>query len=1087
LDIGQWLRSFGLDRYEAAFRENHVTVEVLTELTTEDLKELGVASIGHRRRLIAGIAALRDTGAFPLGRTRSASSQNEGIASSERRQITVLFCDIVGSTPLARGLDPEDLREVLTAYQASVAGAIAAQGGFVARFVGDGVLAYFGWPNADEAHAVSAVRAGLAIVEAMGPQQLSVRIGIATGLVLAGDLDGVGAAQRITAVGDTPNLAARLQTLAQPDTVVVSEGTRSQLGHMFELENLGDLSLKGFDTPVRAWRVRGATGALSRSETVYAGTVLPLVGRDEELNLLLHRWRQASAGEGRVVLLTGEAGIGKSRLLAALEEQLADEEHISLRYFCSPYHKDSPLYPIAARMERDAGCVRGDTAEGRLQKLEELLAPAEPQPADISLFAALLSIPTNGRYPSPQLSPQQRKSQTFAALMRRLSKLADNQPVLILFEDAHWSDPTSIELLHAVIEEIPRLAALLVISYRSDFAAPWFDFPNVSLMALNRLDRRDAETLVGQVVTHHVVSPPVLERIVTQSDGVPLFIEELTRAVLEAPGPGGSGATLAVPDTLQASLMARLDRLPGSKSIAQVGSVAGREFSHALLASVSDIEEANLERGLQQLIAAGLLFQRGASPNVIYTFKHALVRDVVYASLPKSRRQALHRKVAEAVRDEVSERTEPEPEVIAYHFTEAGLIATAIKWWSKAGDLALQRSAYIEAIAHLERALELANELDDTESQRISRLQLQISMGGAYRITHGFAAPKTQEAFARARAVAATIAADIPERLSAEYGLWSGSFQSGDLSAMRELADGFVHKVEPGSPEYGLAHRIVGMTHWFTGDFGTARPPLELALRQYDGARDRLLVHRFGQDLAVPALAYLAMTLWPLGECREASHYVEDAVSHALHTEHVPTIAYAYLHAAFFAMLRRDPLSCDRYVKGYLDLAHEHMMPLWLANGVFQDGWIRWHAGDHADGTAQMRDGLRLLRDQGQTVYLPLMRVRLAETEADDGRNDAALAAIDAELAEMKQSGQCWFLAEAHRAYGDIICRSGARDLKPAERAFASAISVARDQSAARFEVRAAESLARVWAGQGRSTEPIGMLAALAEGHATAR
>ncbi len=914
MDIGQWLRSFGLDRYEAAFRENDVTVDVLSGLTTDDLKELGVASIGHRRRLMAGIAALRDTAALPRRGARP-TDRGTGAASSERRQITVLFCDIVGSTPLARGLDPEDLREVLTAYQASVAAAIAAQGGYVARFVGDGVLAYFGWPNPDEAHAVSAVHAGLAIVEAIGPQQLSVRIGIATGLVLAGDLEGVGAAQRITAVGDTPNLAARLQTLAQPDTVVISVGTRSQLGQMFELESLGDLTLKGFDEPVRAWRVRRATGALSRSETVYAGTVLPLVGRDEELHLLLHRWRQSSTGEGRVVLLTGEAGIGKSRLLAAFEEALADEQHVSLHYFCSPYHKGSPLYPIAARMEREAGCVRGDSTGDRLQKLEELLAPSDPHPEDMSLFAGLLSIPANGRYPLLPLSPQQRKSQTFAALMRRLTKLASKQPVLILFEDAHWSDPTSIELLHAVIEQIPRLAILLIVSYRPDFAAPWFDLPNVSLMALNRLDRREAKVLAGQVVTHHVVAPPVLERIVIQSDGVPLFIEELTRAVLEAPGPDAAGATLAIPETLQASLMARLDRLLGSKTIAQIGSVAGREFSHALLASVADMEEADLISGLQQLIGAGLLFQRGVSPNVVYTFKHALVRDVVYASLPKTRRQMLHRRIAEAMRDDVSERAEPEPEVIAYHFTEAGLSETAIEWWSKAGDHALQRSAYIEAITHLERALEIANELDDSEPLRVSRLRLQISVGSALRSARGFAAPETQAAFARARDIATTVAADIPERLSAEYGLSSGSFQSGDRSAMRELADEFLRKAEEEqtSPEWGLAQRIVGMTHWFAGDFGNARPHLERALGHYNDARDRPLAYRFGQDLAIPVLAYLAMTLWPLGMCAEASRLVEEAIDHASRTEHVPTIAYAYLHAAFFAMLRHDHVRCATF------------------------------------------------------------------------------------------------------------------------------------------------------------------------------
>ncbi|HEX4172528.1 MAG TPA: hypothetical protein VHY82_08625, partial [Acetobacteraceae bacterium] len=643
--------------------------------------------------------------------------------------------------------------------------------------------------------------------------------------------------------------------------------------------------------------------------------------------------------------------------------------------------------------------------------------------------------------------------------------------------------------LHAVIEEIPKLAVLLIISYRPDFAVPWFDLPNVSLMALNRLDRRDAMTLAGQVVTHHVVAPPVLERIVTQSDGVPLFIEELTRAVLEAPGSDVFGARLQVPGTLQTSLMARLDRLTGSKTVAQIGSVVGREFPHALLASAADIGEADLARGLRQLIAAGLLFQRGMPPNVVYSFKHALVRDVVYASLPKTRRQMLHLRIAEAVRDEVSERAEPESEVIAHHFMQAGLSEPAIKWWSKAGSFALQRSAYVEAMAHFERALELANELDDSEAQRVSRLRLQISIGSALRMTQGFAAPETQEAFARAREIAATIVTDIPERLSAEYGLWSGSFLRGDLPAMRQLADEFLRKVEgkPDSPECGVAHRIGGMTHWFAGDFGSARRQLELALARYDEVRDRPLADRFGQDLAVPALAYLAMTLWPFGMREHATRYVEEAIACASRTEHVPTIAYVYVHAAFFEMMRHDPLRCGSYVRVYLDLAREHVIPLWIANGIFHDGWVRWHTGDHAGGTAGMHEGLRLLHEQGQAVYLPLMRVRFAETLADDGRAGAALATIDAELAEMQQSGQCWFLAEAHRAYGEIICRSRVADLESAERAFARAVSVARSQSARQFEIRAAKSLARMWVGQGRSTEPLGLLAVLGEDHGRPR
>ena len=739
---------------------------------------------------------------------------------------------------------------------------------------------------------------------------------------------------------------------------MVSEATRSQLGQMFELEDLGLHALKGFDKPVRAWRAREDTGAASRSETLYAGIVTPLVGRDEELNLLVHRWRQSEAGEGRIVLLSGEAGIGKSRLLAGLEERLASEQRVSLRYFCSPHHQESPLYPVTARMEREAGFVRGDSAQDRLRKLELILAPAQPTPDEVALFAALLSIPTSGRYPAQDLSPQQRKVRTSAALMRRLSNLALREPVLILFEDAHWSDPTSIELLDAVVEQVPALPVLLIVSYRPDFVAPWFDLPNVSLMALSRLDRRDATALAAQVVKDHVLASPLLDRIVIQSDGVPLFIEELTRAVLEAPELNVLGARLAIPDTLQASLMARLDRLPGGKLVAQIGSVIGREFSHMLLASAAGMQDADVTGGLNQLSASGLLFQRGTPPDAVYTFKHALVRDVVYASLPKGPRQRFHRSIAEAIEDQFPERAETEPEVIAYHFTQAGMSGTAVTWWSKAGGLALQRSAFVEAIAHLERALELSRELDNSQEQRIARLRLQISYGNALRVARGFAAPETKAAFAQARDLAGTID-DAPERLSADYGLWSASFQSGDLSAMRELADAFQRNVEGRSelPESGIAHRIDGMTCWFAGDFLNARRHLELALASYDGERDRPLAYRFGQDLAVPAMAYLAMTLWQLGIGDGAQRLAEETITYALRTGHIPTIAYAYLHGSFFEMVRHDHLRCGQLVRIYLDLAREHGMPLWLANGAFHEGWVRWHAGDRDRGRRRCMKG----------------------------------------------------------------------------------------------------------------------------------
>ncbi len=501
MNVADWLRSLGLERYEQAFRENDVGADLLRQLTAEDLKELGVATVGHRRRLLAAIGALQHD-VVENEAAGDCGPSPRSVTAAERRHITVLFCDIVGSTPLSARLDPEELRELLSAYQAAVASVVAGKRGYVARFVGDGVLAYFGWPNADEAHAESAVRAGLAIPAAVDRLQLSVRVGIATGLVVTGDLVGVGAAQTVTAVGETPNLAARLQALAEPNTVVVSESTRMQLGQMFELEDLGLIALKGFDKPVQAWRATGETGAASRSEMIHAGAPMPLIGRDEELDLLIRRWRQAKAGEGRVVLISGEPGIGKSRLLAALEEQLVTEPHTSLRYFCSPHHQDSPLYPIAARLEQEAGFDRGDSAAARMAKLEAVLATTAPAQDDVALLARLLSIPLDDRHPAPAESPQRWKERTFAAVTRRLAALARQAPVLMVFEDAHWSDPTSVELLDSLIEQVPELPVLLVASFRPDFTASWFGRSGVSLMALNRLGRRDATRLAAQVTSN---------------------------------------------------------------------------------------------------------------------------------------------------------------------------------------------------------------------------------------------------------------------------------------------------------------------------------------------------------------------------------------------------------------------------------------------------------------------------------------------------------------------------------------------------------------------------------------------------------
>jgi class 3 adenylate cyclase len=739
MNVAEWLRSLGLERYEAAFRENEVGGDLLHQLTAEDLKELGVTAVGHRRRLLAAIVELQgDAEARQL--VVPAGEGHPSASAAERRHITVLFCDIVGSTPLSARLDPEELREVLTAYQAAVAGEVAGKRGYIARFVGDGVLAYFGWPNADEAHAESAVRAGLAILEAIGPQRLSVRVGIATGLVVTGDLVGVGAAQIMTAVGETPNLAARLQALAEPDTVVVSDATRLQLGQMFELEDLGLIALKGFDKPVRAWRARSATGAASRSETVYAAALTPLVGRDEELDLLLRRWRQAKAGEGSVMLISGEPGIGKSRLLAALEERLAAEPHTSLRYFCSPHHQDSPLYPIAARMEQEAGFVRGDSAAGRLAKLEAALALAAPAHDDVALFARLLSIPLDERHPAPEESPQRWKERTFAALTRRFASLARQVPVLMVFEDAHWSDPTSIELLDTLIEQVPELPVLLVASFRPEFTTSWSGRSGVSLMALNRLGRRDATRLAAQVTSDSSLLSSLLDQIVTRADGVPLFIEELTKAVLEAPELDAASSALAVPDTLQASLMARLDRLQGGRELAQIGAVIGREFSHEMLSDVAGQSAASLDTSLAELVRSELVFRTGTPPNARYTFKHVLVQQAAYETLLRSRRQDLHARVAKAIMERLPDEAEHRSHLLLHHATLAGDHELAAHACIVAGERSLQVFAHEEAYRLAERGLKHLDGLPDGEQKaRFHVKLLVVKVHAAYK--HGDEVP----------------------------------------------------------------------------------------------------------------------------------------------------------------------------------------------------------------------------------------------------------------------------------------------------------------------------------------------------------
>jgi class 3 adenylate cyclase len=712
--IADWLEKLGMSEYAQRFAENGISVAALPHLTDHDLKDIGVL-LGHRRVMLAAISKL--AGAAPATPEPTALAEPKPQDTAERRQVTVMFSDLVGSTALAGRMDPEDLREIISAYQKCVAATVQRFGGFVAKYMGDGVLVYFGYPQAHEDDAERAVRAGLELIQAVGGLKssapLQTRVGIATGLVVVGDLIGSGAAQEQAVVGETPNVAARLQNIAETNTVVIAESTRRLLGNLFDIQDLGAQDLKGVAGPVRAWAALRPASIESRFEALHGSGLTELVGREEELELLLRRWSRAKTGEGQVVLLSGEAGIGKSRLTTALLETLVSEPHTRLRYFCSPQHTDSALYPIFGQMERAAGLAHGDTAHVKLDKLDALLAQTSTSKQDAALFAEMLSLPTDGRYPALDPDPQRRRQRTLEALNLQMEVLSRSNPVLMIVEDVHWSDPTSLEAFGRAVDRIASHRVLLIVTFRPEFESPWIGRPHVTFLSLNRLAQRDISAMIDRVVGNKLLPANIRQDIIERTDGIPLFVEEMTKAVLEAGSEGAAQRTVAsipsptlrVPASLQASLMARLDRLGSAKEVAQIGAAIGREFSHALLSAVVSKPEPELASALDRLIATGLLFRQGVPPHSSYLFKHALVQDAAYGTLLREPRRALHARIAEKLESQFAEIAENQPELLARHCTEAGLTEKAAHLWGKAGQRSLARSALMEAIEQLTRAL----------------------------------------------------------------------------------------------------------------------------------------------------------------------------------------------------------------------------------------------------------------------------------------------------------------------------------------------------------------------------------------------
>ena len=1091
MELGGWLRNLGLGQYESAFIENAIDTDVLPELTEGDLEKLGIP-LGHRRKMLRAIAELDRATLAPAETATEPVRPKE----AERRHLTVLFCDLVGSTALSARLDPEDMRTLIGAYHSRITEVISPYQGIIARYMGDGVLVYFGYPQAHEDDAEQAVRAGLALVDAVAKLStdtdaaLSARIGIATGVAVVGDLTGEGAARERAAIGETPNLAARLQTLAEPGAVLICPSTRRLTGGHFDYQDIGPQTLKGWAEPIPVWQVVGTSGVESRFAAMHKTKLPPLFGREEETDLLLRRWRHATQEEGRVVMLTGEPGIGKSHIALALDERLQSESHITLRYFCSAHHTNSALFPFISQLERAAGFKHSDTPAEKLSKLDALLAQSTHDPEHVAVLANLLALPADDHYRLQDLAPQKRKEKTLAALLAQLDGLAAQQPVLIIFEDVQWIDPTSLELLAANVEHVPELRALLLVTARPEFTPPWPNYPHLTTISLTRLGRRDGAALVERVTGGKTLPKEVMDQILAHTDGVPLFIEELTKMVLEGgllqerDGHyvlGRPLPPLAIPTTLQASLMARLDRLSLVREVAQIGAVAGRDFHYELLNAVAGLPKERLDEALDQLVRSELVFRRGEIPNAVYTFKHALVRDAAYTGLLKSRRAQMHGAIANVLEQQFPEIVQTQPETLAHHLTEAGLTEKAIGYWLQAGKNAALRSANLEAIAHLQRGIEVTAHLPAGEGKDRSELDLQLVLGPCLSATHGPAASNALATFARARELCERLG-QPPEYLQVMFWLATASVVRGELPQALEAIAGLPSAAEARGNQPALLNGIrgQGMILMFMGRIVEAREALERAVELFSVTQeaDRMAARAAGQDAGVSILVLMAWVFWILGEVDEAVLRMAAALERADAVNHAHTHAYAWYYASVLHALRGEPAIAQGYAERCLAISEQHGFRHWL--GLSRA--IRDICPAMLDASAgrldEVKTSLEEYQRAGYQLGLTAQFVLLCPALLLRNQPEAALELIDRGLSIVSHNSERFFEAELYRLKARALLMRGAADIE-AESLLDQALRTARSQQARSLELRAATDLARLWMNQDKRTEARNVLSSI--------
>ena len=1089
MNVRVWLRSLGLGRYEKKFRENRIDFDVLADLAEGDLEELGVP-LGDRRRLLRAIAELAAheplaAQARPAPAPVTALQSFAQLDSAERRPITIMFCDLVGSTELAAALDVEDWRNLLNTYLNEASKAVTGLGGHVLKRLGDGLMAVFGYPLAQENDAERAVRAALGVQQAVaevnrrnattGAPQLAVRIGLESGPVVVDDAGEV--------FGEAPNIAARVQAAAKPGTVLVTSTVQRQIAGLFIVEDKGAHELKGAPAPVTLYRIVRISGGRRRRGT---RVLTPFIGREEDLGVLARCSERALAGNGQFVLVVGEPGIGKSRLVEEFRNQLAERPHSWIEWSSSQLLQNTPLHPVLGWGRARFGGPEVEP-ERRLAELESLLADVKLDTAKHApLLAPLVDIPVPPER-LPCHSPEETRRRQLTAMVEWAIAGARNQPLVLVLEDLQWFDPTSIDLVHALSDRGAQAPILILATTRPEFQPPWGLRPHHRVISLAPLDEAQVQRMITELASRRTLSTDVMRRVSERAGGVPLFVEEVTRLILER---GERGAAQAIPPTLRQSLAARLDRLGSAREVAQIGAVLGRSFSYALLRDVTShaepayrgLDEASLKSALACLVDADLLFVDGIRPEATYRFKHALIQDAAYDSLLRSRRQTLHRRAAAALI-----ATESEPEAIARHFTAAGVRNLAIEWWGNSGEDALRRSAFKEAIAHLGNAIEMTETLAGTGAadQTGGKLKLHVAYAHAMIAAHGHGAPETVAAFVRAHELAAD-SADMQARFSSNYGLWAGRYLHGDLPAMFEPAQAFLRDVEmrPGSPEAGVAHRAYGVTQWFTGNFVEARTHLEQAAAIFDPERDRDLAFRFGQDVGVSAMAYLAIVLWPLGEVDRAREIADATAARIANLNHLATSTYGLMHCAMFEIIARNAGRAAPLAKALSSVAHEHRIALWIGFGAFLEAWVELESAPASVALLNMRRAAALLDADGVGAFKPLVKASLAEAEARNGELKAALATLEEALDGFDRTGQRWFNAEIHRMRGEILLAMNPEDPALAVDALLTAIGVAQAQKTRSFELRAVLALARLYRSTGRHADAQAAIGPALEGFA---